>query len=188
MSLDKPEKQARIKIRKEKFESSVVERNDYCRIKFKECTGCRSHFVVSNRKGNYDRKTCSYECRIIASTSIRPYQNGSRKTQYYYNITQDKEVLLESSWEVNIATLLDERNIKWTRPRPIKWNDGSEKLRYYYPDFYLPEFNVYLDPKNPYCMVKDEEKMSIISTKIEIIFGDLKLVQDYVDSISAFPT
>lgn len=90
---------------------------------------------------------------------------------------------MESSWEVNIATLLDSKQIKWIRPAPIKWNDNSEKLRYYYPDFYLPDFGVYLDPKNPYCMEKDAEKMKEVSKQIEVIFGDLKIVQEYVEKL-----
>lgn len=156
-----------------------------CSIHIKNCTSCKKKFVCAYKKGNNERKTCSYECRIKASTSNRPYQNGSRKTQYFFNITQGKDVLLESSWEVNIATLLDVNGIKWIRPEPIKWIDDSEKLRYYYPDFYLPEFQVYLDPKNPYCMKQDVDKMRIVSDKIDIIYGDLKIVQEFVQNLNS---
>lgn len=130
----------------------------------KKCVICDSEISYEKRY----RKTCSNECSIKSKTN-RKYLNGSRKTIYYNGI------ILESSWELKLAKWLDERKIKWTRPEPIKWIlEGKDKL--YYPDFFLTELNLYLDPKNPYCMEKDKIKMEIISKKIDIIFGDV----DYV--------
>lgn len=117
---------------------------------------------------NKHRKTCSNSCRVIASTN-RSYRNGSRKTIYY------KGVVLESSWELKLAKWLDFNEIEWERPKSIKWND-KEKIRHYYPDFYLPKYNLYLDPKNPYCMKVDERKMKIIEKMVKIIYGDIEEV------------
>ena len=41
----------------------------------------------------------------------------------------------------------------------------------YYPDFYLPDYNVYLDPKNSFLIKKDKEKINRTATqnKINII-------------------
>ena len=130
----------------------------------KNCVICNTEITYENRF----RKTCSDECQIKSKTN-RKYLNGSRKTINYNGI------ILESSWELKLAEWLDEYKIKWIRPEPIKWVlDGKNKL--YYPDFYLPDFNLYLDPKNPYCMDKDRVKMEIVSKEINIIFGDI----DYV--------
>lgn len=32
------------------------------------------------------------------------------------------------------------------------YTDNEGNLRYYYPDFYLEDYNVYLDPKNDYLL------------------------------------
>ena len=53
----------------------------------------------------------------------------------------------------------------------------------YYPDFYLTNFNTYLDPKNPYCMIKDEEKMNEISKKYKIVFGYISIVKQHIISL-----
>lgn len=137
------------------------------KLKTAVCTNCNMSFTYT---GYYNKKTCSRECRISSSTS-RTYRNGSRKTYYYNN------VVLESSWELEIAGLLDTYNITWQRPDPISWVDTNNKVHMYYPDFYLTEYNIYLDPKNPYCMELDKQKMKKISKKINIIFGDLELIK-----------
>lgn len=56
-------------------------------------------------------------------------------------------ILLDSSWEVEVAKYLDSNNIKWERPKiglEYEWN-GVKRL--YYPDFYLPEYNMYIEVK-----------------------------------------
>lgn len=53
-------------------------------------------------------KTCSDKCRSYAKNGVRTYQNGSRKPSWYFCKEQEKDVLLESSWEVEIAKLLDQ--------------------------------------------------------------------------------
>lgn len=112
--------------------------------------------------------------------SGRTYQNGKRKLTKYFNISQNKSVTLESSWEVEIAELLDKHQITWIRPSPLTWVDSSGKQHSYFPDFYLPDWKVYLDPKNPYCMEQDKEKMAAISKSVDIVFGDLQLIKDYL--------
>lgn len=77
-----------------------------------------------------------------------------------------KDIWFDSSWEVAVAKSLDEHNIKWVRPKSgFVWNDNNNK---YYPDFYLPDYDVYLDPKNPYLMKKDQEKISEASKRNNI--------------------
>ena len=139
------------------------------------CKICKKVSTVEFKKRHL--KTCGADdCKIQASVGVRMYQNGSRKPVYYFNKNENKEVLLESSWEVELAKWLDNTNIKWIRPKFIKWYDSTGKTRRYFPDFFLPEYNLYLDPKNPYCMSKDKEKMQCISSVVDIIYGDIKEV------------
>ena len=137
------------------------------KVKINVCVSCNNKFEYT---GVYNKKTCSRKCQIHASTN-RTYRNGSRKT-FKYN-----GVILESSWQLEIAGLLDTFSIEWIRPNPIEWVDTDNKNHLYYPDFYLPQYNIYLDPKNPYCMDIDKEKMIQISNKVNIIFGDLELIK-----------
>jgi len=54
-----------------------------------------------------------------------------------------------------------------------KWIDKNNNDRMYYSDFYLPDYDIYLDPKNPYCMELDKEKMKYFENKIKIYYGDI---------------
>ena len=58
-------------------------------------------------------------------------------------------VEMDSSWEVACAEKLDELGIKWTRDSSLKLEYRTEKLklRNYIPDFYLPEYDIYLEVK-----------------------------------------
>lgn len=88
-------------------------------------------------------------------------------------------VKLDSSWEEALAKRLDDINIEWTRPTPIKWIDKDGSTHNYFPDFYLPAYDLYLDPKNPYaikaqlpkiiCLKKQVPNLRFIETLDECI-------------------
>ena len=72
-----------------------------------------------------------------------------RKNNYY------KRINFMSSYEVELAKNLDIHNIKWILPKRFKYyvnNDIKDKYHYYTPDFYLPYYNIYLDPKNDFLI------------------------------------
>jgi len=72
-------------------------------------------------------------------------------------------VMLDSSWEEALAKRLDALGILWERPKtPIKWIDDSGKMHNYFPDFYLIEHDVFLDPKNPHALKVQQKKLKII--------------------------
>lgn len=78
----------------------------------------------------------------------RPHPN---KGKYYNNIWFD------SNWEIKVAISLDDENIRWERPSiGYVWTDCNKK---YYPDFYLLDYDIYLDPKNSFLRIKDEIKI-----------------------------
>lgn len=155
----------------------------YYRIQFRKCTVCSRDFYIRTWRVD-GQTTCSKECRTKAIFAGRTYQNGSRKSFSYLCLATGTEVILESSWEVQIAELLDSRNIAWLRPEPLKWIDEKGKNRLYYPDFYLPSQKVYLDPKNKYCMKMDAYKMKCVSAQVSLVYGQISLVKDYVNSIT----
>lgn len=151
------------------------------KVAFYQCPVCNKDFYL--RGWTDHRKSCgAKECKTHLSIGIRTYQNGSRKPEYYQNPIHGI-VLLESSWERKVAEKLDSKNIEWTRPKPIKWTDYNQKVHLYYPDFYLPSYGLYIDPKNPYCMEQDKDKMEIVGKDIKIIFGDINYILDFIDLI-----
>jgi hypothetical protein len=94
--------------------------------------------------------------------------------------------ILESSYEVLLATILNGLGIKWIRPGFIRYVDDYGKSRRYHPDFYLPDHNLYLDPKNDYLAAIDKakiEKVSIQSKQRILILTVDQLNQELVASI-----
>jgi hypothetical protein len=157
----------------------------YCCVFFYKCSQCDN--IILSKSTKPTRKTCSKECQVHASTGHRTYINGKRKNIYYQTISGET-VLLESSWELEIAQFLDENKFQWIRPKYIKWVDSSGKQRNYYPDFYLPEHDLYLDPKNPYAMKQDLEKMTAIASKVNIIYGNKDIIKNQLIKIAGQST
>lgn len=149
-----------------------------CKIYYKTCTVCDKIFVLPKSRV---RKTCSRECQTHASVGNRTYTNGRRLNIYYFNKHEQREVLLESSWEHEIAKWLDNSNIVWIRPKPIKWFDNdTNKTRLYYPDFYLPEKHLYLDPKNQTALALSKNKMDAVEKLIPLIYGSIEHIKSMV--------
>lgn len=172
---------------KEKHRLKLIKKpssnNKVSKVEFKYCTVCNTVFYT--RSWSNPKKTCSKQCQIHASIMNRKYPNVKKKHFTIVNIFNNQEILLDSSWEFIIATFLNENNIIWERPQPIPWIDSNLISHLYFPDFYLPVYNLYLDPKNPYCLEQDKEKLDYISTKIDIIYGDYKKLLDYLNRIES---
>lgn len=150
-------------------------------IRISNCVVCGKLFCS---RAAEKRKTCSKDCKTISSTKLRTYQNGSRKAVWFFNPFQNKKVLLESSWEVKTAEMLCAYNIEWTRPEPMSWIDINNKRHLYFPDFYLPKYDTYLDPKNPFCMNRDKEKLAYFKNRINLIYGDMTIINQYIENIT----
>ena len=76
-----------------------------------------------------------------------------------------KGVMLDSSWELALAKRLDELEIEWVRPEPIRWIDKDGIGHNYFGDFYLTEHDLYLDPKNPQAIKVQKEKLDCLLTQ-----------------------
>ena len=75
-------------------------------------------------------------------------------------------IKLDSSWEEALATRLDELGVNWTRPKAIRWLDNTGVQRHYFPDFYLTDYDLYLDPKNPIAYNVQLEKINCLREQI----------------------
>lgn len=86
------------------------------------------------------------------------------RTIRLYNRKDGSIVMLDSSWEEALAVRLDELNIDWIRPeKPIPYVTSDGKTHNYFPDFYLPKYNLYLDPKNPGAIIAQKDKIYILN-------------------------
>jgi hypothetical protein len=85
-----------------------------------------------------------------------------------YKCKDNSTVMLDSSWEVALAKRLDKLNVSWIRPKtPMIWIDSKGQSRHYFPDFYLPEYDLYLDPKNPLAIKAQEEKVNWLIVNVK---------------------
>lgn len=95
--------------------------------------------------------------RLSVEQSLR--NRGGRSKWFEY-----KGVKLQGTWEYNIAIKLDEMQVEWYKPTVNRdvWPyiiDGKQKS--YTPDFYLPQFDLYLEVKG-YWWGEDKKKMKAV--------------------------
>lgn len=88
-----------------------------------------------------------------------------------------KDTTLDSQWEVDFAVWLDEKGIIWERPNKGFEYDYKGKKHIYYPDFYLPQLNIYVEVKG-YKREKDEYKWKSLTDLIVILSDDIKKIKD----------
>jgi hypothetical protein len=77
--------------------------------------------------------------------------------------------------------LLDLKGIHWIRPGSLDWVDEDSNVRQYYPDFYLKDYKLYLDPKNEYCMKLGKVKMLYIEKRYNIEYGDVNKIIEVIN-------
>lgn len=101
------------------------------------------------KKGKPGRKHTDAEKQTLREHALKNKLGGfnMRKKTIFVN-----GIAVDSSYEKIVAESLTENNIEWKRCDRFKYIDNKNKLHYYTPDFYLPKYDVYLDPKNDYLI------------------------------------
>jgi len=103
---------------------------------------------------------CSKETKQLLSSKMQGTNNGHVKTKYYEIFCPylNKNIKVQGTWELAYAKYLNENNIKWTRDRKLnikyKLHD-DDYIHTYYPDFYLPDTNEYIEVKGYMWKSKD---------------------------------
>jgi len=84
---------------------------------------------------------------------------------------------VKGTWELQVAEFLNKNNIKWTNDiKGIEYFwDGKERL--YFPDFYLPEMNMYIEVKG-YERERDHAKWKAVDNLIIIREKEIKEIKD----------
>lgn len=115
--------------------------------------------IIPSFKGKHHSEESKRKIKQRALESC--YQRVCKKTEPYVCV-DGSIVNLDSSYERKVAKILDENRIQWIRPEPLPWIDNNGVQHHYFPDFYIPHKNLYLDPKNEYCFVAQAEKISCV--------------------------
>lgn len=116
---------------------------------------------------NDDRKR-NHSIAMIEAVRNNPAsytaENVSGRTKLY-EINGTK---VKGTWELLVAEELNSNGIKWTniiKGFPYEW---ESKIRTYYPDFYLPEHDTYIEVKG-YERDRDRAKWNNFPEKLKVI-------------------
>jgi len=120
----------------------------------------KGYWTEENRKKHSDlmKKVVKQNPESYSTNNV-----SGRAKIYEYN-----GVKLKGTWEVRIATLLDKYNIKWTndiKPIPYFW---EEKWHLYFPDFYLIEYDKYIEVKG-YERKRDISKWEAVEKPLIVL-------------------
>lgn len=77
-------------------------------------------------------------------------------------------VHLQSSYELRCSEILDQLGLHWIRPSHLEYIDDEGLKRKYFPDFFLVDYGIYLDPKNDYLIKKDKTKIDTVRKQNEV--------------------
>jgi hypothetical protein len=148
----------------------------------KICIICKAVIGYARRTS----PTCSSECaRTNQKLRCREAALSRGFGGYNHRKVEYNGQLFDSSWEVKIAKELDANCIKWVRPKKFKLSTNQ----HYTPDFYLPAYGLYLDPKAYVKPSRKEDTFGRIarfeheySTRCLVIQKEQHLTWDYIKS------
>ena len=127
------------------------------------------------RNGTRTANIPSAQVRQDTSERMSLHNPGGKCKWYKVNGTK-----VQGTWERDIALILEENNISWIKPTTanhlIRY-DIEGQTKSYTPDFYLKEYNVYLEIKG-HWWGNDRDKMDAVfkqhpEKNIVLIEGDL---------------
>ncbi|MCA8835653.1 MAG: hypothetical protein K8953_11275 [Proteobacteria bacterium] len=144
----------------------------------RKCADCPNEFyILASQKENVSGRWCSRAC----ATTPKAYRwraKQMRKTRQKHGLKaygcHQHEYAghkLDSGWELVMARRLDEIGILWTRGyHRIPWQDSFGEWFEYEPDFYLPDYDAFIEVKGEHLMRIDETQ----SDKQAFITGHCK--------------
>jgi len=98
-------------------------------------------------------------------------KNGTWHCSFSKSRTHEyKNVKFHRKWELKFAMFLDNLNIEWIRTKRKFPYTFENKRKYYTPDFWLPEFETFIEIKG-HPTLKDKEKWMQFKEKLLVISG-----------------
>lgn len=148
------------------------------------CIICSNNFECKQRA---KRQTCSKEClnkliskKLKGSGKIGGYKVKSGTSKFHGNYYKD--IWMDSSWEIALAKRLDQLNIIWARDNMFfNYVDINGEKRKYYPDFYLPDYNLYIECKGYWTDTIRHKIENVVSTNhfTLVILDSIKLINNF---------
>jgi len=153
------------------------------------CVICKSSFITEGRK-----KTCSDECNVLfrsgrligkkyktgderkkGSGGLR--DGGGRSKMLLYTNNVGAEMKLNSE-EIEIAKIMDNLKLNWERNKKgFGYADINGKFKKFYPDFYISDYDTYLEYKGWVTTEMDHKMKDSLKRnefKLIIIYGNNK--------------
>lgn len=109
-------------------------------------------------------------------------ENAGRSKKFKVTDSFGNILSLQSTYELRCMNILNELNIKWSRPKALKYVQ-NEKIKNYFGDFYLNDFDIILDPKNNYKANCDEEKITLVNEQNSIrvyVLLEEQITKEYI--------
>lgn len=152
---------------------------EYYNLKPNKCSICNNKLEYNKRK----HKTCSSKCyaKLISIFSKNNPNIGGYKNEKQLRRHQSiyKGYKLDSGGEKYLVTELDKLGIKWIK-NDASWgkfyfftNLKGEK-RKYYPDFYLPQCDIWIEMKGKRYMRPDDHlrRLAIPDNRIKLVMNN----------------
>lgn len=166
----------------------------HCNKEFKTASGTGVHEIQCKLNPNYRNiqlGRTAWNTGIRTKPDLRNKEYIGKRGGYRANAGKSKkfkvldsfgkETLLQSSFELKCSEILNELSIRWIRPKAIKYDNKN-----YFADFYLADYDVWLDPKNNYKAKLDKEKIQKVieqnNIKLYILLEE-QINKDYITSL-----
>ena len=124
--------------------------------RFSICQHCQKEFEWRYwRPASNPRKYCSVSC-LMKDVGSRPTSPRAARAKAGIRNDIDPEIYFFSRWEANFARILNLMGVRWVH-QPASFQLHKQK---YTPDFYLPDFGIYIEIKNflaPYSKNRDDQ-------------------------------
>lgn len=106
----------------------------------------------------------SYSCSCVNGRTPRINYNG---------------ILLNGKWELDVAKFLDANKIIWERPnKPFEY-EWENKIHLYFPDFYLPDYDIYIEVKG-YERERDRCKWKVVPNLLVLKKKEIEQIRNNV--------
>jgi hypothetical protein len=137
------------------------------KIKLAHANGVYDYDAITSKKLETRKKNGTLEHTEEAKIKMRDAALKSHHRRLVRSIRdyvkKDGTVVkLDSSWEEALAKRLDDINVDWERPSTPIFYEIDNITKRYFPDFFLPDYDLYLDPKNPIACKVQESKIKIL--------------------------
>lgn len=119
--------------------------------------------------------TIESKAKLSKIAKANGFGGHTSKHRLYFKKKDGSEVYLHSSYEILLASIFEELNVIWDRPKPFIWIDDNGIDHRYYPDFKVGE--KYFDTKNDYLAKIDARKIELVKEQNNIDLSILLLPQ-----------